>query len=180
MRRVIEQVNGDEKLRLRSSVIEPQAVNLLVVGLIPTGASIFYTMDEREQMQCLECGGKYNKKKGNVDFVTMDMTYRVDNLSYYQCDRCKNKLYDIAASLLIETTYKDIIREKLLKEPLSAFITSVEVRKMLTAFKLNRVKRFTYNIKIGDRVLYLKDSVLEYRNSGEGRYIKIGNHDKVW
>ena len=57
-------------------------------------------------MKCNECGGTYQKVKKDY-YTTMGVyTFKVENLSRLECDKCKNVLLSHVECRKIERAYK--------------------------------------------------------------------------
>ena len=60
-------------------------------------------------MMCLECGGNYIKKIGTLkekDKVVGE--YEIYNAEYYECDKCKDKMYPLKTAQLLDKKREEI------------------------------------------------------------------------
>jgi hypothetical protein len=128
-------------------------------------------------MDCLQCGGTYARKSGIyslVDPYAGNIT--VEGVSYYQCDNCKDTLYSPEMARIIDSQRNKRIHELLDRFPIGDFIGAAETASMLgisrqALHKNRRINHgFIYQTKFGSITLYLKQSVQQYKRTGDGRF----------
>jgi len=128
-------------------------------------------------MDCLECGGTYTEKSGT--YLLADPYVGkiiVEGVSYYQCDKCGDILYSEAMAQAIESQRNERIHELLSQFPIRDFISSADTASILgisrqALHKNRRINHgFIYQLKFGLLTLYLKQSVDQYKETGDGRF----------
>ena len=128
-------------------------------------------------MDCLECGGTYTEKSGN--YVLSDPYVGriiIKEFPYYQCDNCKDILYSEAMAQAIETERNKRINEILSQFPIGDFISAAETASILgisrqALHKNRRINHgFIYQDEVGGLTVYLKQSALQYKRTGDGRF----------
>jgi hypothetical protein len=129
-----------------------------------------------DKMNCLECGGTYTEKSGI--YVLIDPYVGkiiIKGVPYYQCDKCKDILYSEAMAQAIESERNKRIHELLSQFPISDFISASDTASILgisrqALHKNRRINHgFIYQTKIGGLTVYLRQSVLKYKRTGDGR-----------
>jgi len=128
-------------------------------------------------MDCLECGGTYTEKSGIYSLVDPYVgKIIVEGVSYYQCDKCEDILYSAEMAQAIESERNKRIHEILNRFPIGDFIGAAETASMLgisrqALHKNSRINHgFIYQTKFGPITLYLKQSVQQYKKTGDGRF----------
>ena len=128
-------------------------------------------------MDCLECGGTYTEKSGIYSLADPYVgQIVVQGVSYYQCDKCENILYSAEMAQAIESERNDCIHKILKRYPIGDFVGAAETSSMLgisrqALHKNRRIKHgFIYQTKCGPITLYLKQSVQQYKKTGDGRF----------
>jgi len=128
-------------------------------------------------MDCLECGGTYTEKSGIYLLVDPYVgKIIVEGVSYYQCDKCEDILYSAEMAQAIESERNKRIHEILNRFPIGDFISAAEAASMLgisrqALHKNSRINHgFIYQTKFGPITLYLKQSVQQYKKTGDGRF----------
>lgn len=129
-------------------------------------------------MKCYECGGTYQEKTGtlqiNDPYVGL---VSVRGVLYYQCDKCDDRLYTEEMSQAIETKITKRTHEILNQYPISGYVGATETASLLgisrqALHKNRRISHgFIYQIKFNGNTVYLKRSVLQYRDTGDGRFV---------
>lgn len=127
-------------------------------------------------MDCLECGGTYTEKSGIYSLVDHYVgKIVVQGVSYYQCDKCEDILYSAEMAQAIELERSKRIHEMLNRFPIGDFIRAAETASILgisrqALHKNSRINHgFIYQTKFGPITLYLKQSVQQYKETGDGR-----------
>jgi hypothetical protein len=137
-------------------------------------------------MKCYECGGTYIKKQG--DLQTTDRyigPFTVESISYFKCDSCGNYLFSPEASKQIEHARLQILDKILQALPLSHFAPATEVAQMLNIsrqalHKNRRIRQgFIFQTRFGDKMVYLRESVLLFKVSGDGRFPLWSYHGQI-
>jgi hypothetical protein len=129
------------------------------------------------KMDCLECGATYTEKAGIYSLTDPFVgEIIVRGVSYYQCDNCGNILYSEAMAQAIESQRKERIHALLSQFPIRDFINSADTAAILgisrqALHKNRRINHgFIYQLKFGLLTLYLKQSVYQYKETGDGRF----------
>jgi len=127
-------------------------------------------------MRCINCSGQIVTIKGDLklqDKVLGDFT--APNTEFEQCENCGEKLYSPITLKAIEDTEAKRKEELLLKKPLENFLSATEVAKILgctrqAIHKHKRIRRgFIHFVKHNGILLYLKESVELFKETGDGR-----------
>jgi hypothetical protein len=128
-------------------------------------------------MNCLECGGTYTEKSGRYSLADPYVgEIIVQGSLYYQCDKCGDILYSEGMAQAIELERNERILEILSQFPISDFIGAADTASILgisrqALHKNSRINHgFIYQIKFGVFTLYLKQSVQQYKKTGDGRF----------
>lgn len=128
-------------------------------------------------MDCLQCGGTYTKKSGTFSLVDDYVgNIAVDGVTYYECQNCGDILYSKAMAQAIESRRIERIHELLSRFPVRDFATSADTASILgisrqALHKNRRIGRgFIYQLKFGLLTLYLRQSVQQYKETGDGRF----------
>jgi hypothetical protein len=128
-------------------------------------------------MKCYECGGTYIKKQGDIQTTDRYIgPFTVKSISYLKCDKCGDYLFSPEASKQIEHARLQTLDEILQAQPLSQFASATEVAQILNisrqALHKNRRIRhgFILQTRFGDKMIYLRESVLLFKVNGDGRF----------
>jgi hypothetical protein len=130
-------------------------------------------------MKCYTCGGVYTEIKG-VKFRIDDKligTFYVENISYLECKKCNDRLFDPKEVKKIEIARKERLEQVLQKIPIGEYLTASKTAEMLgiTRQALNKHRRisrgFIYQIDFGGKKVYLKKSVDRFRTKDDGRFV---------
>lgn len=128
-------------------------------------------------MNCYECGGVYQEKSDLLEILDPYIgKISIQGIPYYQCENCDDILYTQDMSLAIEIKRNERIHELLSQLPIADFITAAEAASILgisrQAFhKSHRINHgFIHQTKFGGASVYLKQSVLQFKKTGDGRY----------
>ncbi|TRZ50631.1 hypothetical protein D4S03_06400 [bacterium] len=128
-------------------------------------------------MNCLKCGSTYLPKKQKL--VISDKyvgPISIENASYYQCEKCDEKLLPVATARRIDKRRQEMFREYLQNQPISAFFSASEMASFLgisrqALHKHKRIRKgFIYNTFFENRVIYLRKSADLYKKTGDGRF----------
>ncbi len=128
-------------------------------------------------MRCYECGGTYQGKNDSLTITDKFIgSLTIQGILYYQCDTCGDILYTEEMSLAIEAERNRRIQEVLVRFPLGDYLSSSQTCALLeisrqALHKNRRIQRgFIYQTKIGESLVYLKPSVLLFKETGDGRF----------
>jgi hypothetical protein len=128
-------------------------------------------------MNCYQCGGVYERESDLLtifDFYVGKIVVR--DTPYYECRNCHDILYTEEMSRAIETERNRRIHELLVQFPLADFVSSSKAASILdisrqALHKHRRIRHgFIYQTKFLGMTLYLKQSVLRFKNTGDGRF----------
>lgn len=128
-------------------------------------------------MNCYECGSVYERKSDLLEIFDFYVgSIVVENTPYYECTDCHDILYTEEMSRAIETERSRLIHELLIQFPLADFFNSTQAASILrisrqALHKHRRIKHgFIYQTKFAGITLYLKQSVLRFKRTGDGRF----------
>jgi len=128
-------------------------------------------------MNCHQCGAVYEAKSDSLqvfDFYVGRIDIR--NTPYYECTDCHDILYTEEMSRAIEKQRNRLIHELLIQFPLADFLNSTQVASILgisrqALHKHRRIRHgFIYQTEFAGITLYLKQSVLRFNRTGDGRF----------
>ena len=128
-------------------------------------------------MNCYQCGGVYEAKSDSLqifDFYVGKIEVR--STPYYECTDCHDILYTEEMSRAIETERNRLIHELLIQFPLADFLNSTQVASVLgisrqALHKHRRIRHgFIYQAKFAGITVYLKQSALRFKRTGDGRF----------
>ena len=128
-------------------------------------------------MNCYNCGGTYREITDtleiNDDYVG---SIYVEGASYYICENCRDILYTEEMAQAIEKARDNRIQELLGDLPLRNFVSASETASLLKISRqaLNKNRRisngFIYHTKIGNFTVFLRQSVLRFIKTSDGRF----------
>ena len=128
-------------------------------------------------MNCLECGGDYIEKSGTYELVDPYVgRIIIKGVTYYQCDNCEDILYTESMAQAIESERNKRIHEILSLFPISDFVGATETASILgisrqALHKNRRINHgFIYQTKFCGFTVYLRQSVQQYKKTGDGRF----------
>ena len=128
-------------------------------------------------MNCYECGGAYQEKTDLLEILDPDVgKISIQGIPYYQCENCDDVLYTEEMFRAIETKRNGRIHELLSQFPIGNFITAAEAASILgisrqALHKNRRINNgFIHQTKFGGASVYLRQSVLQFKKTGDGRY----------
>ena len=129
-------------------------------------------------MECEECGGRVREVTGRLEFEDPYVGRIVLGTALFlKCGNCGQVLYPIETLRQIETERKDLIHQAVSNFPERDFVTSSEAAEFLgvTRQALNKNRRirrgFVYRLaKSDDCTLFLKQSLEQYKKTGDGRF----------
>lgn len=128
-------------------------------------------------MKCYACGGTYKENIGTLSLYNKTIgTYNIYDANYYKCESCEKILYPKDTILKIESAENEI-KSKLIRHlPIDEFVLASEAAELLEiskqAFNKNRRIRsgFIYSATLGGKKFYNKKSILQFKESGDGRF----------
>ena len=129
-------------------------------------------------MKCKLCDGNVTSKTGEIIFdSTVLGKVTIPKLSFTECANCGDRLLTLIESekAIDYLAEKETVAIKSI--PIGNFISANEAAKILQitkqAFsKHSAIKRgLIYNVEIDGRKLYDKNSVLQFKRNGNGKYI---------
>lgn len=129
---------------------------------------------------CYDCGYEMTKKTVYEETDENLGSIRLDNVEYYECDKCGYRTIPYVLGKLIEETKKDRIFQ-LLTEKMGSikffdnyFASNKELVRMLgksrqAIAKDPRIRNLIYNITIKGETFYWKESVEAFLKNWDGR-----------
>jgi hypothetical protein len=137
-------------------------------------------------MRCYECGGEYSERHGVLRRTDPIVgAYSAKLASYEKCSGCGNCLFSVKAARAIETARAKALDELLQKMPIEDFLTATEAADCLgisrqAIHKNKRISRgFVFHTSFGGKTVYLKASVILFRDSEDGRFPLVSPVDQV-
>lgn len=128
-------------------------------------------------MRCLKCESQYSERIGTISLSDASIgTYEVENVKYYECQSCANRLFPRETAIKIEEKEKEVRSSLIKKLPVGDFIASAEAADILNIsrqalHKHRRIKNgFVYYIQKAGKRLYHKKSVEMFKQTGDGRF----------
>ncbi|MFC1943071.1 hypothetical protein ACFLWO_00605 [Chloroflexota bacterium] len=128
-------------------------------------------------MNCYECGGLYQEKSDLLEILDPYVgKISIQGIPYYQCENCHDILYTEEMSRAIETKRNERIHELISQFPIGDFSTAAEAASILGISRqaLHKNRRINYGFihqtKFGGVSIYLRQSVLQFKKTGDGRY----------
>jgi hypothetical protein len=128
-------------------------------------------------MKCPDCGG---------NFIKLNNTYELNDryvgkitilgVPYYKCDNNGEILFTLEMTEAIEQERKRLIQAYLKKYSIGDFISAQSAWKLLGISRqaLNKNRRirkgFIYTFDFNGFLVYLKQSVILFKNTGDGRF----------
>lgn len=141
-------------------------------------------------MKCHECGGEIQQNYGPLKLQDKWIgDYAVPRIVYYKCSECGDLLFPPKTSAVISKRRSEILDELISKKPLNAFLSAAETATFLgitrqALHKHGRIRRgFIYRTQFGGKSVYLKKSVILFKETGDGRFSLVpaqkGEHKRV-
>ena len=128
-------------------------------------------------MKCYNCGHDYVAHNGSLAICDEYVgTFTVHNLSYMKCGQCGDKLFTPEAAKQVENSRNAAISAAVLSRPIKNFISSSEAAVILgisrqALHKHRRIRRgFIFQTRFDGKIVYLKESVLRFKQTGDGRF----------
>ena len=128
-------------------------------------------------MKCYECGKECSLSHGNLSMHDEYIGgYIVNDVDYSKCSKCHEHFFPSKTLRRIDKCRESALKELIFSHPLSDFIEQSDAWKALgvsrQAFHKNvRIKNgFIYNVQLGKSRYYLKKSVEQFKQTGDGRF----------
>jgi uncharacterized membrane protein YheB (UPF0754 family) len=128
-------------------------------------------------MYCDECGGICERKSDELEVTDPYVgSIAISGLTYYKCNKCGTILYSLEMSQALDEKRKLMIKQLLGERPINDFISAAETAKLLNIsrqalHKNLRIKHgFIFQTQLSVAKVYLKQSVLQYKKTGDGRF----------
>jgi hypothetical protein len=128
-------------------------------------------------MKCYECGGNYQKFDDLFEYADpLVGLIQVQGVPYFKCDKNGEILFTIEMSKALDAARNNRIQELLRKYPLEDFIFAAKTAELLgisrqALHKNRRIKHgFIYHTEIDGITVYLVQSVLKFKETGDGRF----------
>jgi len=133
-------------------------------------------------MKCSECSGEYKITRDaleiNDDYMGKFFT---DIIDYYKCTSCNDTLLPSKSAKSIEEKRKKILNDILQSFPIKDFVSSTEASDILNISRqaLHKHRRIRngliFNTSFGGKTVYLRESVLLYKQKEDGRFPLVLN-----
>ena len=128
-------------------------------------------------MKCYQCGGEYQKKRGYLQLTDKWIgAYAVDAVHYFKCDTCGDLLLPPETTKILESKREQVLDRWIKSQPLDSFLSAVQTAPLLgisrqALHKHIRIRRgFIYQTTFYGRIVYLRKSVLLFKQTGDGRF----------
>lgn len=128
-------------------------------------------------MKCSECGGLLRRQRGPLTLPDPYInSYSIEDAEYLVCGRCGEVLLSDSVAQQLEAARAGKLEELLRQQPIGAFVTASEAGNMLgisrqALHKHRRIRRgFIFHIRLGEGVVYLRESVARFLTNGDGRF----------
>lgn len=128
-------------------------------------------------MICNECGGNYREKRDLIEVIDPYVgQISIQGVPFYICDTCENILYTEEIVHAIDHKRNNLIHEILHQFPIGDFINASGTASILgisrqALHKNRRIRHgFIYQISFSGCIVYLKQSVLQFKRTGDGRF----------
>lgn len=128
-------------------------------------------------MKCNECDGTYKNLSGLYNYNDpLVGEISINGIPYYKCDKCGDILLSEKMALSLDQARNNRIKELLGEYPIGDFISAKHTWELLgiTRQALNKNQRirkgFIYSIDFDGVNAFLKQSVLLFKKTGDGRF----------
>ena len=127
-------------------------------------------------MKCPNCGKDLRKEIGDIEIADPRVgVLRIQQAEYWECSGCGTKLYTPATAVRIDEERRNMREELIKKRPIGEFITLTGAAHLLGVSKQAVHKnRKLYSVKLGRKPVYLKKSVIKYKETQDGRFPLVG------
>jgi len=113
---------------------------------------------------------------GNLEMPSKMLgSFELINVTFYKCDQCEEIIIPEPTWRLADQQEDELVKEILQNLPLRKFVSSATAAKMLgmtrqALHKHRRIKKgFVYSINHEGKVFYLQESLLLFKETGDGR-----------
>lgn len=137
-------------------------------------------------MKCYQCGGEYQKKQGHLQLTDKWIGgYAVDAVYYYKCNTCGDLLFPPETIEILESKREQILDRRIKSQPLDSFLSAAQTASLIgisrqALHKHRRIRRgFIYQTKFDGRIVYLRESALLFKQTGDGRFPLPGPSESV-
>ena len=128
-------------------------------------------------MKCHKCGKVLVERHGRLEVNDKYIgPYSVDNVVYSECIDCKDRIFPLKTLISLERE-RERCTDKLVRDySFDSFVTAREAADFLgisrqALHKHRRIRRgFIYQTKFGGKPVYLRQSVLLFKLTGDGRF----------
>lgn len=128
-------------------------------------------------MRCYKCGGDYSETSDRYELVDPYVgPIAVQGVSYFKCNQCDDVLFSVEMSQALEAARNKRKEELLSQRPIGDFISASETASFLgisrqALHKNRRIRRgFIHQTVFGGAAVYLRESVVEFKRTGDGRF----------
>jgi hypothetical protein len=137
-------------------------------------------------MKCHECGGDIQQNHGPLELHDSCIgDYTVPSVDYYKCSACGDLLFPPKTSAVISKKRSEILDELIGGKPINSFLSAAETASILgitrqALHKHGKIRRgFIYQTQFGGKSVYLKESVILYKETGDGRFSLVPEQKEV-
>jgi len=126
-------------------------------------------------MKCQNCGSDLDRRIGDIEVpdsrVGMLAIYKAE---YWDCPDCGAKLYTPTTVAKVDHERRNKTEELIKEWPIGDFITLTEAARIIGISKQAVHKnRKIYGIKLGGKPVYLRKSVIRYKERRDGRFALV-------
>ncbi len=129
-------------------------------------------------MICIDCNKELRERRGTVSLEYKEIgKFDVHDIQYLECPKCNKKLFGPEAGRKIDKTSNSIRDELISNYEIKEFVSLAEACKILDVTrqvfdKNKRIRRgFIYSWKLNGKRYFLKKSVLQFKDTGDGRFL---------
>ena len=126
-------------------------------------------------MKCPNCGSALKKRIGDIEVPDSRVgILAIHQAEYWECPNCGTKLYTPTTVAKIDDARKNKTEELIKEQPIGNFITLTEAARIIGISKQAVHKnRKIYGIKLGGKPVYLRKSVVMYKEIRDGRFALV-------
>ena len=128
-------------------------------------------------MKCYACGGNYIEHTGSLELPSKILgDFTIDNVPYLKCDHCEEIMLPDNTWQTADQEENRLIKDFLTNLPLKKYISASSAASILemsrqALHKHRRIRRgFIYTILHEGKIYYHNDSVLLFKETGDGRF----------
>lgn len=137
-------------------------------------------------MKCHSCKCEYEQRKGTLRLADDHVgSLEVYNVTYFECGDCGDYLFPLETAKKIGDERDRKLEEILRSRPISEFVSAAEAGAILgisrqALHKHRRISRgFIYQLPFGEKTVYLKKSVLQFKKTGDGRFLLCALEESI-